>query len=163
LLAYGRAGGSEVRLGPCNLQAELDSVLLALSGTLQKANASVTHDPLPTIQADCILMRQLFQNLIENAIKYRSEQPPRIHLSASREQTHWIIDVRDNGIGIEKGNTETIFRPFRQLDRNSGIAAGVGLGLATCRRIVQRHGGNIWATSAVGEGSTFHVKLPLGS
>src|SRR5205814_8628502 len=123
--------------------------------------ATVTHDPLPTIQADGVLIRQLFQNLIENAIKYRRQEPPRIHLSAQRQEMGWTIDVSDNGIGIDPDNAETIFRPFRQLNRKSGGAGGVGLGLSTCRRIAQRHGGRIWVTSAAGEGSTFHVELPF--
>jgi signal transduction histidine kinase len=159
LLAYGRAGGAELRLGACDCEAELESALLALSGTLQRANANVTHDPLPTIEADGILIRQLFQNLIENSVKYRGEQPPRIHLSARRELGDWIIEVRDNGVGIQKANLEEIFNPFRQLGRKSGTA-GLGLGLATCQRVVERHGGRIWVTSVVGEGSTFYVKLP---
>jgi len=160
LLAYGRVGGAELRLGPCDCEAALDAALLALSGTLQKENATVSHDPLPTIRADCILMRQLFQNLIENAIKYRGEQAPRIHLSARRESGGWVVEVRDNGMGIDPGKAEAIFEPFTQLKRGSGGAGGIGLGLPTCRRIVERHGGRIWVTSTVGEGSTFHVKLP---
>jgi light-regulated signal transduction histidine kinase (bacteriophytochrome) len=160
LLVYARVGGAELRVGRCDIEAELGSALRALSGAMESSAASVTHDPLPIIQADSIMIRQLFQNVIENAIKYRGEEPPKIHLSARPDGSDWIIEVRDNGMGMDKKHLEAVFLPFGQLNRRSGSAGGVGLGLPTCRRIIERHGGRIWVTSRIGEGSTFHIKLP---
>jgi signal transduction histidine kinase len=105
-------------------------------------------------------MSELLQNLIENAVKYRGKHPPHVHLSAVRDQHRWIISVRDNGIGMGEPDRETVFEPFRRLHNVNGSGAGLGLGLATCRRIVERHGGTIWVESVHALGSTFFFTLP---
>jgi signal transduction histidine kinase len=123
--------------------------------------ASITSDPLPRVLGDKIQLAQLFQNLIENAIKYRSEAAPAIHVSSVANQDDWIISVKDNGVGVSEANLERIFRPFQRL-RNSSIP-GSGLGLATCSRIVERHRGRIWVESNPGQGSTFFFSLPAAT
>lgn len=131
-----------------------------LRSLLTDSGAQVTNDPLPTLPADSILLAELFQNLIENRIKYHSEDSPRIHIWAERCLEGWRFSVRDNGIGIASDDLMRIFHPFRQagpLDARRGI----GLGLATCKRIVERHSGHIEAASTVGRGSTFTFVVPL--
>jgi signal transduction histidine kinase len=105
-----------------------------------------------------VLVAELFQNLVENAVKYRADRPPRVHVSAARVGVEVVFSVRDNGIGIAERDQATIFRPFTQLNHAGG--GGLGLGLATCKRIVERHGGRIWVESAAGEGATFRFALP---
>jgi light-regulated signal transduction histidine kinase (bacteriophytochrome) len=158
LLTYGHVGGGAVRLAACECESVLSAVLRSLSAELKKCDATVTHDPLPVVRADPILVSELFQNLMENAIKYRGDRPPHVHLSAVRQQSEWIISVRDNGVGISEADRQTVFRPFTQL-KAMGRGNGVGLGLATCKRIVERHGGSIWAESRPGGGSTFSFTL----
>jgi signal transduction histidine kinase len=158
LLAYGHVGGGALRLARCDCDAVLAAVVRSLSASLEKSGATVTHDPLPALAADEILLAELFQNLIENAVKYRGEHPPRVHVSAVDQNGECIIAVQDNGIGIDRANGDAIFRPFTQL-RRTGDAEGVGLGLATCKRIVERHGGRIWVESDDAGGSTFRFTL----
>ena len=160
LLSYGRVGGGEVHLMNCDCDSVLNSVRQKLKSLITDSGARVTNDPLPTLPADAILMAELFQNLIENGIKYHSQDPPRIHLSAERCPEGWRFLVRDNGIGIASKDLERIFRPFRQ-GRPSDARHGVGLGLATCKRIVERHGGAIKAQSTAGRGSTFTFMIPM--
>ncbi len=161
LLSYGRVGGSALRISACDCNAALVATKLALSALLSSTEAVVTHDDLPVLQADPVLIAELFQNLIENAVKYRAERAPVIHISAHRDAKDWVIAVRDNGVGIEPENAERIFSAFTQTRRRS--AGGIGLGLATCKRIVERHGGAISVTSVLGEGSTFWIRLPAGA
>jgi signal transduction histidine kinase len=104
-------------------------------------------------------MGQLFQNLIGNAIKFRGEEPPRIHISVRQEDTQDVFSVRDNGIGIESESTDRIFQMFQRL-HGRGEYPGTGIGLAVCKRIVERHGGRIWVESEVGKGSTFFFTIP---
>ena len=103
-------------------------------------------------------MVMVFQNLIGNALKYRRVEVPRIRIEAVREETHWRISVADNGQGFESDYAETIFKPFRRLHGKN--VPGSGIGLATCKRVIERLGGKIWAESTLGEGSTFHFTLP---
>jgi signal transduction histidine kinase len=105
-------------------------------------------------------MCQLLQNLIENAIKYCKEAPPHIHVSARREPGFWRFSVKDNGIGIDPQDLDSIFHPFEQLHPDTSQYAGLGLGLATCRNIVERHGGRIWVESQPGQGTAFLFSLP---
>ena len=107
---------------------------------------------------DRIQLAQLFQNLLENAIKYRRGVPPEIHVSCEKRGADWTISVKDNGLGVPESHYQQIFEPFQRL-RNSKIA-GSGLGLATCKRIVERHGGSIWGRSEQGQGSTFYFTIP---
>lgn len=157
LLSYGRVGCGAIRPSSCDCETVLADALRSLSANLKASIVTVTHDPLPVVCADPILVTELLQNLLENAMKYRAGPAPRIHVSAAPENGQWRIAVRDNGIGIKEADRQTIFRPFTQLKHGR---AGAGLGLATCKRIVERHGGEIWVESAAGQGSTFFFTLP---
>jgi len=119
----------------------------------------VTHDPLPEVMADPIQLSQLLQNLISNAIKFRREEKPSIHISALRKEKEWVFSVSDNGIGIPAEYSEGIFEIFQRL-HNKKEYPGTGIGLATCKKIVERHGGHIWVESEPGEGSTFYFTIP---
>ena len=141
---------------PVDLGAVLRIVLSTLDGDL--AGAEVTSDPLPTVLADEDQMRQLFQNLIGNALKFRGAAPPRIHVGAAEEGDRWHLWVRDNGIGIDPKDFQRVFVMFQRLHGADEIP-GNGIGLAICRRIVARHGGRIWVESQPNQGATFHLTL----
>jgi chemotaxis family two-component system sensor kinase Cph1 len=121
----------------------------------------VTHDPLPRVVHDKLLLAQLFQNLIGNAIKFHVEAPPRIHVSARQKGEEWVLAVRDNGIGIDPQYAERIFTIFQRLHTNEEYP-GTGIGLAICKKIVERGGGRIWVESQPGKGSTFYFTVPMG-
>jgi signal transduction histidine kinase len=159
LLTYGRAGSRELHRKTCDCQTVLADVKQRLMADLDLCCAQITSGPLPVLRADPVLVAELFQNLIENSIKYRSTAPPAIHASAVRESEAWLFSLRDNGIGIRCEECEKVFAPFRQLDEELP-STGVGLGLATCKRIVERHGGQIWVQSRLGEGATFSFTIP---
>lgn len=121
---------------------------------------AISRDALPTVMADRAQMRQVFQNILGNALKFRAEgRVPEIHISASREESQWILRVKDNGIGIDPRQYERIFMLFQRLHGRDKYS-GAGIGLAVCKRIVERHGGRIWVESQVGQGSTFYLALP---
>ena len=128
---------------------------------LEAAAAEVTHDPLPTVRANRMLMGQIFQNLIVNAIKFRGADRPRIHVTAELQGDEWRLAVRDNGIGIPSEARERIFGLFDRLAGDS--LPGTGVGLALCKRAVEKHGGRIWVDSSADEGSTFFFTIPAGS
>ena len=104
-------------------------------------------------------LRQLFQNIIGNALKFRSESRPRVELDAKRDGDQWTFSIRDNGVGFDQRYAERVFGVFKRLHRNADIP-GTGIGLAICQRIIDRHGGRIWAESKLGEGSCFYFTLP---
>lgn len=163
-LLQGVADYAKVRLGeplttPIDFGVLLDDALANLQGLIKETHAWITQDPLPTLAADARQIVRLLQNLIGNAIKYRSEEPPRVHVSAHREDEHWLFSVRDNGQGIPGEHLERIFDLFQRLPSTNSVA-GTGMGLALCRGIVERHGGTIWATSKPGRGSIFYFTLP---
>jgi light-regulated signal transduction histidine kinase (bacteriophytochrome) len=160
LLSYGRVGGGKLRVAQCDCDAVLDSVLQKLNSLIEVSGAEVTNDPLPTIAADAALIGELFQNLIENGIKYRSQESPRIHISVERNSDRWRFSIRDNGIGISAPDFERIFQPFQQVGRVDS-RHGIGLGLATCKRIVERHGGDLEVESTVDFGTTFTFTIPV--
>jgi PAS domain S-box-containing protein len=159
LLAYSRVGSRESERAPVSLEEVLGRVLHTLSPATQTEGATVTHDPLPTVQGDAGQLAQLFQNLIGNAIKFRGADPPRVHVSARHEDGGWVVSVRDNGIGIAPEFATRIFAIFQRLHSRTEYP-GTGIGLAICRKIVERHGGRIWVESEPGHGSTFNFTLP---
>jgi light-regulated signal transduction histidine kinase (bacteriophytochrome) len=159
LLAFSRVGTRGGSFAPADLNAVLNEALHNLHATIHTTGAKVTWDALPSLSVDATQMMQLFQNLIGNAIKFQGEQPPQIHVGARREDQRWVISVRDNGIGIDPRYFEKIFQVFQRLHTRK-VYAGTGIGLAICKKIVERHGGTIWVESQPGQGATFFFSLP---
>lgn len=159
LLAYGRVGSAEVNLSDCDCESALADVRRGLRAELDKAGAEITNDPLPVIRADPVLLDELLQNLIENSIKYRQTAPPRIHVSATTTAEGWLFSIRDNGIGMSPEECTRAFDPFYR-GASPGSSGGHGLGLATCKRVVARHGGRIEVESDPGRGTTFRFVIP---
>jgi PAS domain S-box-containing protein len=158
LLAYSRVGSKGRELGPVSLEAVLQRALLNLKLAIADEGAEVTHDPLPMLMGDEVQLLQLLQNLLANAIKFRGQAAPRIHVGVREAREGWAISVQDNGIGIAPQFFERIFVIFQRLHKRSEYA-GTGIGLAICRKIVERHGGRIWVESVPGEGTTFRFTL----
>jgi len=160
LLAYSRVSTRQQPLVPTDTETVLAEVQQNLQFTLQEAGAEVTHDPLPAVLADPTQLRQVFQNLIANAVKFRREGvPPRVHVAAERDGGMVRFSVADNGIGIDPQYFDQIFVVFRRLHAQMEYE-GTGIGLAIVKRIVERHGGRIWVESEPGRGSTFFFTLP---
>jgi chemotaxis family two-component system sensor kinase Cph1 len=126
------------------------------------SGATITHDKLPTVTGDETQLGQLLQNLIGNALKYRNSKRPVIHVGARRDGASWLFWVTDNGIGIDPQYREKIFVIFQRLHTREEYD-GTGIGLAVCKKIVERHGGKIWVDSTPGQGSTFYFTVPLPS
>jgi PAS domain S-box-containing protein len=159
LLTYSRVGTRGKEFEPTDCEAVLNGTLADLRATIEESGAVVTRDPLPTVEADGTQLGQLFQNLVGNAIKFRNQRPPVVHVSAERNGKEWVFSVRDNGIGIEAEHFERIFIIFQRL-HGKGEYPGTGIGLAVCKKIVERHGGKIWVESEVGKGATFYFTMP---
>jgi PAS domain S-box-containing protein len=159
LLAYSRVGtqGSDLALTDC--ATVVGSAINNLQKAIQESGATITCDSLPTVLADRMQLLQLFQNLLANAIKFRAKQYPEIHITAKHTGGFWQFAVKDNGIGIEPRHFERIFLIFQRL-HNRRQYPGTGMGLAICKKIVDRHGGTIWPTSEPGKGTTFFFTLP---
>jgi len=163
LLAYARLATEEERPSSVALDDDLEAALTHLDQAIEESGASVTHDPLPTLQVDRGQMVRLFQNLVGNAVKYRKPgRPPKVHISAEQKGAEWVISIRDNGIGFDPKYASSIFAPFKRL-HTADEYPGTGVGLAICRRIVQAQGGRIWAESKPDEGTTFLFTLPVES
>jgi len=161
LLAYARLTTEKERPASIALDEDLEAALTHLESTIEESGGTVTHDPLPTVQADRGQIVRLFQNLISNALKYRKRnEPPKVYVGAQQQGQEWVISIRDNGIGFDPKYANTIFGPFKRL-HTAEEYPGTGVGLAICRRIVQSFGGRIWAESQPGEGSTFFFTLPV--
>jgi len=159
LLAYSRVGTKEMDLDDTSSEEALRQAIEDLHGAIEESGAQVTHDPLPNVQADESQLRQLFQNLVGNAIKYQGPGIPRIHISAAQNSgKKWMFSVRDNGLGIDPLYFERIFGMFQRLHKREEFA-GTGIGLAICKKIVERHGGTISVESQPGQGSNFHFEL----
>lgn len=159
LLTYSRVGRGVEELEPIDSQVALSRALASLSTAIDDSGVTVTADELPVVLANETMLAQLFQNLIGNAIKFRGDEPLRIHVSAERGDEEWLFAVRDNGIGIAPEYTERIFVIFQRLHGREEYP-GTGIGLAICKKIVERHGGRIWVESAPGSGATFFFTLP---
>jgi light-regulated signal transduction histidine kinase (bacteriophytochrome) len=161
LLAYSRVAtrGKGFETTDCN--AVLKAALANLSASVTESGAVVTHDDLPTVLADGAQLAQVFQNLLSNAIKFRGGERPELHVGIQRGQGEWVFSVRDNGIGIEPDYFDRIFVIFQRLHTRNEYP-GTGIGLAICKKIVERHGGRMWVESEPGRGSTFFFTIPAG-
>lgn len=159
LLTFSRVGTRGKPFEPTDCEVILDQTLANLQIAIEKSQAIITHDPLPTVIADDTQMVQLFQNLIGNAIKFRSQEPPQVHISAQAKGEEWVFSVRDNGIGIDLQYAERIFVIFQRLHSREEYP-GTGIGLAVCKSVIERHGGKIWVESQPRKGSTFYFTIP---
>jgi signal transduction histidine kinase/HAMP domain-containing protein len=158
LLSYSRVGTKGRPMEPTDCNEVLAGALANLRPSIEKSGATITHDPLPTLPADATQLVQLFQNLIGNAIKFHGDAPPKVHVSARRTDGQWQLSVSDNGIGMEPQYFNRVFVIFQRLHGRDRYP-GTGIGLAICKRIVERHGGRIWVESQPGQGSTFFFTL----
>ncbi|MDA1192128.1 MAG: ATP-binding protein [Candidatus Poribacteria bacterium] len=160
LLAYSRVDTQGGAFTENDLNVIVNQAIADLGVAIEESGATVTHDDLPTFVADGVQIRQMMQNLIGNAIKFRGSRLPEVHVSGGRTDDGWHVSVRDNGIGIAEQYYERIFMIFQRLHRREEYP-GTGAGLAICKRVVERHGGRIWVESTPGEGSTFHFTIPI--
>jgi signal transduction histidine kinase len=159
LLDYSRTGTIEMNLKPTNFSEAVERAVFNLKAAVEETGATIAYDPLPTVRADIMQMSRLFQNLMGNAIKFRGKKAPDIHISAEKNENGWTFSVRDNGMGIDPENAERIFSVFQRLHTKEEYP-GTGIGLAVCKRIVERHGGKIWVKSEKGKGATFCFTIP---
>jgi len=159
LLQYSRVRSAMAAGEPTDCEAVLQRALGNLRVAVEESGAEITHGPLPTVKGNAVLLQQLFQNLVGNAIKFRGASPPRVHISAESQGDEWCFSARDNGIGIERQYADRIFVVFQRL-HGGGEYPGSGIGLAIARRIVEQHGGRMWVESQPGEGATFYFTLP---
>ncbi|MCF7707402.1 MAG: PAS domain S-box protein [Verrucomicrobia bacterium] len=169
LLTYSRVSTSGKPFKPTDFNQSLEYALANLRMTINAVNAQINHEPLPTLPADSTQITQLFQNLIANALKFHSDDTPRIHISAglvqqqqtktSKASREWRFAIRDNGIGIDPAFKDKIFMIFQRLHGYSEFP-GTGIGLAVCKKIVERHSGRIWVESEFGKGSSFYFTIP---
>ena len=160
LLTFSRVGKNVNQFQLIDCRAVLDRVLLNLKMAIEDAGAEVTYDSPPTVLADEIQLVQLFQNLTGNAIKFRGKEPPKVHISITRQNSDWLFSIRDNGIGIEPQYADRIFVIFQKLHTKSKYS-GTGIGLAICKKIVENHGGRIWLQSVPDRGNVFSFTLPI--
>lgn len=159
LLAYARSGVEQQGTVPVDCGEALGGALANLKSSLEETHAAITCDPLPWVNANLPELTQLFQNLIGNALKYRkADCPPNIHIAAEARGDEWVVSVRDNGIGFDPQYAGQIFGVFKRLHNRQ--YPGTGIGLAICKRIVERHRGTIWAIGEAGKGATFFFAMP---
>lgn len=159
LLAYTRAGTAELHEAPVDSTAVLKHSLASLAEAIRESKATVTFDALPEVYMGEAHLQQVLQNLIANALKYRDDNPPQIHISAVGQGAVWRFSVQDNGIGIDPQYKEKIFGVFKRLHHDRTYS-GTGIGLAICQRVVERYGGRIWVESEPGKGATFYFTIP---
>ncbi len=162
ILAFSLIGGDTNPPEPVDLNTIVRNVIGDLDGIIQETHAQVQCDHLPTVEGQSRMFHQLFQNLIGNALKYRGTEPPLIQITSRLEDTTWHCQVKDNGIGIEHEGLEPIFTVFHRLHTKSQYE-GSGIGLALCKKIVERLGGRIWVESEKGLGATFHFTMSLAN
>lgn len=158
LLQYSKISSQKNEIMPVDFEHVLKHALENLKVQIEESNAVITYDPLPTINVDEQLKVQLFQNIIGNAIKYRSEKPPKIHISAKKEKNQYLFSIKDNGIGMSSKYLEKIFTIFQRLHTHEKYE-GTGIGLAIAQKIVHQQGGQIWVKSKPGKGSTFYFTI----
>jgi light-regulated signal transduction histidine kinase (bacteriophytochrome) len=158
LLSFSRVGTRGGNLQPVDSAQALEEALKNLSVSIQESQALIDHDPLPLVSADLSQITLLFQNLIGNALKFRGPELPRIYIGVLRQGAEWTLSVRDNGIGISPEYFERVFVIFQRLHTRKEYP-GTGMGLALCKKIVERHGGRIWVESETGKGTTFSFTL----
>jgi PAS domain S-box-containing protein len=159
LLSYSRVGTRGRPFELIDTEAALNEATRQLKAAIDATGAAITHDALPSVTGDHGQLIQVFQNLLTNAIKFRGDEAPRVHVSATRVGRDWVFAFQDNGVGIEARDTGRIFGIFQRA--HAGETEGTGIGLALCKRIVERHGGRIWVESQPGEGSIFRFTLPV--
>jgi light-regulated signal transduction histidine kinase (bacteriophytochrome) len=163
LLTFSRIGPLEHGHGPVSCSAALAAALRNLSAAIEETGAEISSDTLPEIRGEKSQLAMLFQNLVGNAIKFRQNgEVPRVHISATLSGRQATFSVTDNGIGISPEHSERIFGLFQRLHTRREYA-GTGIGLALCKRIIERHGGRIWVESVLGKGATFCFTLPLAN
>ncbi|MGQ0545241.1 MAG: PAS domain S-box protein [Betaproteobacteria bacterium] len=159
LLAYSRVGTKGKDFKPVAVESALKRAVTNLRAAIEESGAEIAHDPLPTLNADEVQLAQLFQNLMGNALKFRGPEKAKIRIKAEEKPSEWRFSVVDNGIGIEPQYFERIFMLFQRL-HTKGDYPGTGIGLAICKKVVERHGGRIWVESGPGKGSSFIFTLP---
>jgi light-regulated signal transduction histidine kinase (bacteriophytochrome) len=160
LLAYSRVATQGKPLLEVDCEQVLKRALANLRARIDETGAQISHDALPPVRGDTGQLVQLFQNLVGNALKFVRILPPRIQVGVRHAQGEWLFSIRDNGIGIDERHRERIFQIFQRLHTRDQYS-GSGIGLAICKKIVERHGGRIWVDSQVGMGSTFYFTLPV--
>jgi light-regulated signal transduction histidine kinase (bacteriophytochrome) len=158
LLKYSRVGTRGKAFEPTDCNLLIRETISNLRQAIEDQSAEVTVDELPTVEGDAVQIGQLFQNLIANAIKFRGDAPPKVHVSAQAENGEIVLSVKDNGIGIDPRHADRIFQIFQRLHER-GKYPGTGIGLAVCKKIVTRHAGRIWVESVPGQGSDFRFTL----
>lgn len=158
LLMFSRVGTRGKELQPIAIQGPLNTALLNLKPMMRETATEINWDNLPEVMGDPVQLTQLFQNLISNAIKFNRGEGVKIHIKVTTENDFWLFAVKDNGIGINKEHFERIFIIFQRLHGRSEYS-GSGIGLAICKKIIERHGGRIWVESEEGHGATFYFTL----
>ena len=158
LLAYSRVNTAGRQFEPTAMETVLKAALNNLTNAVKESQAIITHDPLPAVMGDDKQLAQLFQNLLSNAVKFGGAQPPRIHISAKQTDGEWLFSVRDHGIGLDPQYADRIFVIFQRLHTREEYP-GTGIGLAICKKIIERHGGHMWVESELGKGATFYFTL----
>jgi PAS domain S-box-containing protein len=158
LLTYSKVGTSGQKFAPVEMESIFTRVMETYRPIIEDCRGEITHDVLPVVMGDDEQMVQLLQNLVDNSIKFRSKEPPHIHIGARQLSERWLFFVRDNGIGIDPQYTERVFVIFQRLHSRDDYP-GTGIGLAICRKIIERHGGHIWVDSEPGKGATFYFTL----
>lgn len=159
LLTYSRLTSREAPLEPTDVGEVLQEAIANLATSIRESRAVITHDSLPVVPGDRVQLVQVLQNLLSNALKYRSERTPKIHVGCKNTPDEWLLWVRDNGIGIPPQYQDKIFKLFQRLHGRQEYS-GTGIGLAVCKKVIERHGGRIWVESEPEEGSTFFFTIP---
>ena len=161
LLAYSRVSAGTTTLGQADVEEALETALADLQEAIKQSSAEIAHDPLPVVPGDATQIQHLLQNLLSNALKFRDKgRALRVQVGARRRRRDWLFSVGDNGIGVEPRHADKIFAIFQRLQPR-GEYPGTGIGLAICKKIIERHGGRIWVESRPGHGSTFFFTIPL--